>query len=91
MKTKSILLVLILSVFFSCSDKKNNELETEINAIENNLMTGIQIKGEPVNNYSIAERMEHYKVPGVSIAVVKMGKYVGQKVMELPISMTVHK
>ncbi len=74
MKTKSILLVLILSVFFSCSVKKNNELETEINSIENNLMTGIQIKGEPVNNYSIAERMEHYKVPGVSIAVVKNGK-----------------
>jgi len=74
MKTKSILFLLIVSVFFSCSDKKNNELETEINAIENNLMTGIQIKGEPVNNYSIAERMEHYKVPGVSIAVVKNGK-----------------
>ena len=49
------------------------EKDAEINAIENNLMAAIQIKGEPVNKYSIAERMEHYKVPGISIAVVKDG------------------
>lgn len=61
-------------VFFSClSIVFAQEKDAEINAIENNLMAAIQIKGEPVNKYSIAERMEHYKVPGISIAVVKDG------------------
>lgn len=74
MRTKSILFILILVVFYSCSDKKNQEIEGEINAIENNLLPAIQIKDEPVKKYTIAERMEHYKVPGISIAVVKDGE-----------------
>ncbi|HAF31162.1 MAG TPA: serine hydrolase [Bacteroidales bacterium] len=74
MKTKSILFILILVVFYSCSDKKKQEIEGEINAIENNLLPAIQIKDEPVKKYTIAERMEHYKVPGISIAVVKDGE-----------------
>ena len=73
MRTKSILFVLILTVFYSCSDKKNQEIEGEIKAIENSLMAAIQIKDEPVKKYTIAERMEHYKVPGISIAVIKDG------------------
>lgn len=74
MRIKSILLLLILCIFFSCSDKKNKELETEINAIENNLRVAIQIKGEPLKKYEITDRMKHYKVPGISIAVVKDGE-----------------
>lgn len=74
MRTKSILFVLILIVFYSCSDKKNQEIEVEINAIENNLLPAIQIKDEPIQKFTIAERMEHYKVPGISIAVVKEGE-----------------
>lgn len=74
MKTKTILLLLILSIFLSCSDKKNQELEAEINAIETNLTANIQIKGQPVEKYDITERMEHFKVPGVSIAVVRNGE-----------------
>jgi CubicO group peptidase (beta-lactamase class C family) len=74
MKTKLLLLLLILSVFHSCIDKKSTGLESEINAIETNLTASIQIKGRPLEKFSIAERMEHYKVPGVSIAVVRNGE-----------------
>ena len=34
------------------------------------LRPGIVIKGAPAVTYSLAERMTHYKVPGVSIAVI---------------------
>ncbi|HEX4936763.1 MAG TPA: serine hydrolase domain-containing protein [Gemmatimonadaceae bacterium] len=40
------------------------------------LRTGIAIKGDPVATFSLAERMAHYKVPGVSIAVVDSGRIV---------------
>ena len=73
MKTKSILPLLILFLFFSCTDKKNAALESEINAIETNLRPQVQINGEPAVTYEITARMEHYKVPGISIAVVKDG------------------
>lgn len=60
--------------FFCLSIVIGQEKDAEIYAIENNLMTAIQIKDEPVIRYSITERMEHYKVPGISIAVVKDGE-----------------
>lgn len=74
MKTKTVLILLILSVLYSCSVNKNQELEVEINAIETNLTAAIQIKGKPLEKYAIIKRMEHYKVPGVSIAVVRNGE-----------------
>lgn len=40
------------------------------------LRKGIAIKGEAPVTYSLAERMAHYKVPGVSIAVVDSGRIV---------------
>ncbi len=42
--------------------------------IESGLQSRMQIAGEPVVTWSIAERMAFYKVPGVSIAVIKDGK-----------------
>jgi len=74
MRTKFIPFTIVLFVVISCSNKKNQELNIEIKAIENNLVASIQIKGKPVEKYEITERMEHYKVPGVSIAVVKDGE-----------------
>jgi len=40
------------------------------------LRKGIAIKGEAPVTFSLAERMAHYKVPGVSIAVVDSGRIV---------------
>lgn len=68
----SILLTVIL--FVSCKNEKPAKLDAEIKAIENGLMPAIQIKGEPLKQFSLTERMDHYKVPGVSIAVVRNGK-----------------
>ena len=37
--------------------------------VESGLLPAQVIKGTPVSRYSITERLAHYKVPGVSVAV----------------------
>ncbi len=53
---------------------KAQPLDIEINAIENNLLGGIQIKGDPFKTYNVLDRMKYYNVPGFSVAVIKDGK-----------------
>lgn len=43
-------------------------------AVEQSLLPAVVVAGDPVPMYSIAARMEHYKVPGISIAVIDDGK-----------------
>ncbi|MBK8879182.1 MAG: beta-lactamase family protein [Haliscomenobacter sp.] len=45
-----------------------------IDQVERNLLPRVKIAGEPANSYTIQERMAHYQVPGVSIAVLNNGK-----------------
>ncbi len=44
-----------------------------IRQVETSLLRRIQIKGRPVQKFTIAERMQHWHVPGVSIAIVSGG------------------
>lgn len=70
------LLFLSLVLVFACGSPEppaTTEAEPEIEAIENGLLPPILVKGEPVERMNIEERMEHHKVPGVSIAVVENG------------------
>lgn len=46
----------------------------EIESIENGLLKPLQLKGDSIETYSIAERMAFHKVPGISIAVVRNGE-----------------
>jgi CubicO group peptidase (beta-lactamase class C family) len=54
--------------------QKNDQTLLEINSIENSLIKNIQIKGDSIQKFNILERMDFYKVPGVSIAIVENGK-----------------
>ena len=58
----------------SYAQNKSDTIETEIHAIENGLIKSIQIKGDTVQEFNILDRMDFYKVPGVSIAIVENGK-----------------
>ncbi len=49
-------------------------LEERVQRVENGLQRAVTIRGTPVQRMNIAERMSHYNVPGVSIAVVHDGK-----------------
>lgn len=74
MKRFSFVPLIFLFLFISCKNEKQVESSTELLAIENGLLPAIQVKGEPVKNYNIMERMELYKVPGLSMALVEGGK-----------------
>ncbi len=74
MKTLNYLLIIFTLTFFSCKNEKGIDLAAEIEAIENGLLPSIQVKGDSTKTYNLSERMEHYKIPGVSIAIVENGK-----------------
>lgn len=50
-----------------------------VRAFENGLRPAVHVRGEPEVRWTLAERMAHYKVPGVSIAVIRNGKVVWAK------------
>ena len=72
MKT-SIILLLFIILFQSCSEKPRVDTKTDyIKEVENGLTTFLQIEGD--TTWNIEERMAHYGVPGVSIAVIYKGE-----------------
>lgn len=70
-----------LSVFASPRDSQSlspsdSALSLRISRIENGLLPAVVIKGQPPAALSIAGRMAHYKVPGVSMAFFDHGQIV---------------
>ena len=49
-------------------------IEHRIARVENGLQKPNRLKGSPVERMKLAVRMEHYKVPGVSVAVIHAGR-----------------
>ncbi|HEX6863198.1 MAG TPA: serine hydrolase domain-containing protein, partial [Thermoanaerobaculia bacterium] len=49
-------------------------LEARVRHVENGLLPNTVIKGAPPATMELAERMQFYKVPGVSIAVIQDGR-----------------
>jgi len=48
--------------------------DARVNQIEKGLRPAFVIEGQPEPRWSIEERMAHYSVPGVSVAVIENGK-----------------
>lgn len=71
MKTNLTPFLLTLLFFTACAGEVDNSLHTEIEDIESGLITTIQIDGDLPTKHTISKRMDHYKVPGLSIAVIK--------------------
>ncbi|MEO9483995.1 MAG: serine hydrolase domain-containing protein [Ekhidna sp.] len=70
-KIISILFFLIL--FQSCTEKLNEDATADlIKKVETGLTTRVHIEGD--STWSIEERMKHYGIPGVSIAVIHDGE-----------------
>ncbi len=67
-------LSLALLIASSCTTEKGPSLEDEIKTIESQLTKSIQVKDAPIEYFSIEERMAHYKVPGMTMAIVRSGK-----------------
>ncbi|TXE16785.1 beta-lactamase family protein [Psychroserpens burtonensis] len=71
---KIYFIIFSISLICNCFAQKNDQILLEINSIENSLIKNIRIKGDSIKKFNILERMDFYKVPGVSIAVVENGK-----------------
>lgn len=66
-KTISLLLFLINLLPFTAFGQTS--VDTQVRRVEHGLLPAVLIKGD--QPWSLEERMKHWKVPGVSIAVVK--------------------
>lgn len=65
----SIVFVISNCVSKASSNPQKGEDLTKIEQVENGLLPPVLIEGE--QPYTLSERMSHYKVPGISIAVIK--------------------
>jgi CubicO group peptidase (beta-lactamase class C family) len=74
MKRLSFIILLVFLAGSSCRKEKPGEVHSDIHAIENGLLPAIRVAGDSLVTYTLLERMEHYHVPGVSIAVVENGQ-----------------
>jgi CubicO group peptidase (beta-lactamase class C family) len=54
--------------------QNNTSTDSRIDAVERGLLPGTLIKGEEIPGMSLHDRMKHYHVPGVSIAVIEDGR-----------------
>jgi CubicO group peptidase (beta-lactamase class C family) len=66
--------ILALSLFFVCSAAWADPQDDKITAVENGLLPANVFKGD--KPWTLQERMEHYGVPGVGIAVIHDSKVV---------------
>ncbi len=66
---QTFLLFAILSFFAMTVSAQNAKLEQRTKTVENSLMPPVPVEGFP--GWNILDRMKDYKVPGVSIAVIK--------------------
>jgi CubicO group peptidase (beta-lactamase class C family) len=71
-----VALVIIICLFLgSCMNQEGNRKTRElISKVENSLVRQVVIEGDSVQHFNIEERMSHYKVPGLSIAIIDGGK-----------------
>jgi CubicO group peptidase (beta-lactamase class C family) len=69
MKKTTITIFALLALLVSGIFAQKSAVEKRIEAVENNLIPFVPVKG--FKGWNIAERMKYYKVPGVSVAVIK--------------------
>ena len=74
MKNLIFILLSLTVLIASCKQKEADKDVALIDKIENSLLPTVIIEGDSLETYNIYERMEYYKVPGVSIAFINEGE-----------------
>jgi CubicO group peptidase (beta-lactamase class C family) len=70
-----LLTVLVLAFFTACSGGSHTDVVlSRINAVENNLLAAVVKTGNEPAGMALSDRMEHFRVPGVSVAVINEGR-----------------
>ncbi|WP_420151485.1 serine hydrolase domain-containing protein [Spirosoma sp.] len=65
---------LLLTCLILWSSANSQPLSEKIRKVETNLSPILVVAGDSVKQFSIQDRMAHYKVPGLSVAVIRDGK-----------------
>jgi CubicO group peptidase (beta-lactamase class C family) len=68
---KRLLFALLSVAACACAAAAKSD---RVAAVERGLRNTVQVAGEPLTTSTIAERMKHYHVPGLSIAVIDDGR-----------------
>lgn len=76
---RSILLLLIISTYLPNVFSQEWNKKNKITEVENGLPLGVVFQDSSERKYNIIDRMQFYKVPSVSIAVVDDGKIIWSK------------
>ncbi len=71
---RRVAIVFTLVFLAACSSAGTNDVAARIAAVERNLIPAVIETGSHPAGMSLAERMEHYLMPGVSIAVINDGQ-----------------
>ncbi|MEO7294019.1 MAG: serine hydrolase domain-containing protein [Ginsengibacter sp.] len=71
-KTIISLLLICVSIFTVAQQPRySNEIEDKIKKVENNLSGWVQLEGSNENSWNLQQRMQYYKIKGLSIAVIR--------------------
>lgn len=65
---------LAICLAVACSPGDSTDTDAWITAVEGQLVPAIVLEGEELPAWTLAERMEHYNVPAVSVAVIENGE-----------------
>jgi CubicO group peptidase (beta-lactamase class C family) len=77
---RTLILVGAISALAACGQSANKQAAANVDAAITRVTSGLRpaavVKGRPEETYTLADRMAHYHVPGVSIAVADSGRIV---------------
>ncbi|MCJ7486948.1 MAG: beta-lactamase family protein [Candidatus Aminicenantes bacterium] len=78
LKLVTLITAAALIIAGNCNSRSTSENPVkdpaQIQAVENALRPAAYIKGKPIAAMNILDRMKHYHIPGVSVAVIDNGK-----------------
>jgi len=77
-KIKTLAVTAFCLLLISCTTKPDPDIAL-MDTIENNLLPSLVVKGQEVEGMNIYDRMEHYQIPGVSIAFLDGGEILWAK------------
>jgi CubicO group peptidase (beta-lactamase class C family) len=66
--------LIALLLFAACSGPQVEQLDERIANFEASVQPAVVFQGEPTPEWSLADRMTHHKVPGLSVAVILDGE-----------------
>src|SRR4030042_6409124 len=69
-----LVVAVVISFVAACSSTQTDDVQSRIDAGENSLIAAVINAGSEPAGMSLSDRMQHYQVPGVGIAVINNGR-----------------